>query len=207
VTDLVSLQEVKKYLRIGKTSAHDDELNAIIPAVSEDIRSYTGFDWDARTYTELRNGNGQPSITALKAGPPGPPITAVTSVKEDGVALTVATGYSTAADVIVNLERGVFTRRPGSSNLGWPVFPGRWSEGVLNLELVYLTGYAIDAIPGDIKLLAKYACAIYFKHLDAKWQGIQSRASGQGSVSIVEELPKMYRGILEGNRRVFVPEA
>lgn len=209
MSNLVSLDEVKKFLRIGKTSEHDDELNAIIPAVSEDVRSYTGFDWDQRTYTELRNGNGQPAMTALKAGRPGPPINSVTSVKENGVLLTVATGYSTIADVIVDLARGVFTRAPGSSSpaTGFRATPGRWSEGVLNLELVYQAGDVVASIPADIKLPAKYACGVFLKHIDSKWIGIQSRSAGQGSVSIIDELPALYRSMLERRRRVLTPAA
>lgn len=209
MSDLVTLDEVKKFLRIGKTSLHDDELNAIIPAVSEDVRSYTGFDWDQRSYTELRNGNGQPALTALKAGRPGPPITAVTSVKENGVLLTVATAYSTTADVIVDLVRGVFTRRPGSTSPAtgfWPT-PGRWSEGVLNLELAYQAGDVVASIPGDIKLPVKYACGVFLKHIDSKWIGIQSRSAGQGSTTIVDELPALYRSMLERRRRVLAPAA
>jgi len=207
--DLVSLDEVKKFLRLGKTSEHDQELTAIIPAVSEDIRSYTGFDWDERTYTELRNGNGQAALTALKAGRPGPPIASVTSVKENGVLLTVATGYSTTADVIVDLVRGVFTRRQGSTTPGtggWPT-PGRWSEGVLNLELVYQAGDVIASIPADIKLPAKYVCGVFLKHVDSKWIGIQSRSAGQGNTTLVDELPAMYRSMLDGRRRVLAPAA
>lgn len=206
--DLVSLQEVKKYLRIVKTSEHDDELTAIIGAVSEDVRNFTGFDWDQRTYTEQRNGNGQPAMTALKGGRPGPPITSVTSVKEDGVLLTVATSYSTTADVVVDLTRGLFTRRPGSTgSQAVPVAPGRWNDGVLNLEWIYQAGYAIDQIPADIKLPTKYACAVFFKHLDTKWQGISSRSAGQGSVSIIEELPDLYRGMLQRRQRVIAVAA
>ena len=210
MADLVTLDEVKKYLRIGKTSEHDAELPALIAAVSEDIRTYTGFDWDQRTQTELRNGNGQASLTALKAGRPGPPITSVTSVKENGVALTVATSYSTTADVIVDLARGIFTRRPGSTPPGisgnWPAL-GRWSEGVLNVELVYVAGDPVASIPADIKLPAKEAVAIFFVRTDRKWQGIASRQSGQGSASIIEELPELYRGMLERRRRVLTPAA
>jgi hypothetical protein len=193
--DLLTLDEAKKYLRIGKTSQHDAELPALIAAVSADIQTYTGFDWLQATQTELRNGNGQAALTALKAGRPGPPITSVTSVKEDGVALTFATVYSATADVLVDLVRGTFTRKGG------------WCPGVLNLELVYVAGDVVASIPSDIKLVAREAVAIFFKRLDAKWQGISSRSSGQGSVSIVEELPPLYRGMLDRRRRVIAPAA
>lgn len=210
MADLITLDEAKAYLRLKRTSDHDAELQAIIPAVSEDVRTYTGFDWDQQTYTELRNGNGQPSLAALKAGRPGPPISSVVSVKENGVALTVATSYSATADVIVDLVRGTFTRRPGSipasPSGSWPV-PGRWSEGVLNLELVYQTGYAVASIPADIKLPVKYACGVFLKHIDSKWIGLQSRSAGQGNVTLVEELPAFYRSMLERRRRVLVPAA
>jgi hypothetical protein len=192
--DLLTLDEAKKYLRIGKTSEHDAELPVLISAVSEDIRTFTGFDWLQQTMTEPRNGNGQAALTALKAGRPGPPITSVTSVRENGVALTVATSYSASADVVVDLVRGVFTRQGGV-----------WCPGVLNVELVYEAGAAVGAIDADIKLVAREAVAIFFKRMDTKWQGISSRSSGQGSVSIIDELPPLYRGMLERRRRVVMP--
>jgi len=192
--DLLTLDEAKKYLRISKSSQHDAELPALIGAVSEDIRTFTGFDWLEQTLTELRNGNCQAGLTALKAGRPGPPITSVTSVKENGVALTVATAYSATADVVVDVTRGTFTRQGGI-----------WAEGVLNVELVYVAGTAVAAIPADIKLVAREAVGIFFKRMDTKWQGISSRSSGQGSVSIIDELPPLYRGLLERRRRVMAP--
>lgn len=205
--DLITLDEAKKYLRIGKTSQHDAELPALISAVSLDVCRVTGFDWLQASITEPRNGNGQAALTALKAGRPGPPITSVTSVKENGVTLTVATSYSESADVIVDLQRGVFTRRPGNpSSAVWPC-KGYWTEGVLNVELQYVAGDAVGSIPADIKLPVKELVAILFKRMDAKWQGISSRAAGQGSVSLVDELPSFYRLMLERRRRVMTPAA
>src|SRR5262245_44588895 len=205
--DLISLDEAKAHLRLKRVSDHGSELPAVIAAVSEDIRRYPGFDWEQRTYTELRHGNGQPSLIADKAGRPGPPITAVTSIKQNGVALTFATAYSATADVLVDLVRGVFTRRPGSAPPVPGSVAGRWEEGVLNVELVYQAGDALASIPADIKVPAREAVAILFKRMDSKWQGISSRSSGQGSVSIVEELPDVYRSMLERRRRVMVPAA
>jgi hypothetical protein len=192
--DLLTLDEAKKYLRITKSSQHDAELPMLIAAVSEDIRTFTGFDWLTQTQTELRNGNCQAALTALKAGRPGPPITSVTSVKENGVVLTVATAYSATAGVIVDLARGTFTRQRGI-----------WAGGVLNVELIYVAGDAVASIPADIKLVAREAVGIFFKRMDTKWQGISSRAYGQGSVSIIDELPPLYRGLLERRRRVLAP--
>lgn len=211
MADLLTLDEAKKYLRLTKTSAHDAELPVLISAASEEIRTYTGFDWDQRDITEQRNGNGQAALTALKAGRPGPPITSVTSVKENGTTLVVATAYSTTADVVVDLVRGVFTRRPGTTpggaSTGLWGSPGRWTEGVLNIELVYQAGDVVASIPADIKLATREIVAILFKRMDAKWQGISSRSSGQGSVSIIDELPPLYRGLLERRRRILQPAA
>lgn len=194
--DLVSLDEVKKYLRLGKTSEHDAELAAIIPAVSEDVRRYTGFDWDLRSYTERRDGQNVRGLLALKGGLPGPPIVSVEGVTENGTALVVATAYSTSADVVVDLERGWFYRQGDL-----------WSPGLLNVVLSYTTGYAVASIPADIKLPVKYACGVFLKHIDSKWIGIKSRNAGQGSVTIVDELPDMYRGMLDRRRRVMAPAA
>ena len=209
MADLVSLQEVKKYLRIAKTSEHDDELNAIIPAVSEDIRRFTGFDWDTRAYTERRDGQNVRGLLALRGGLPGPPIVSVEAVTENGTALVVATQYSTSADVVVDLERGWFYRQGGTTPVsgGLASTPGLWCPGLLNVVLSYTTGYAVASIPADIKLPAKYAAGVFLKHVDAKWIGIQSRSAGQGSVSIIDELPALYLGMLERRRRVMVPAA
>lgn len=209
MTDLITRDEAKKYLRIGKTSEHDDELNAIIPAVSEDIRRYTGFDWDARSYVERRDGQNVRGLLALKGGLPGPPIVSVEGVTENGTALVVATQYSTSADVVVDLERGWFYRQGGTTPVsgGLAATPGLWCPGLLNVVLSYTTGYAVAAVPADIKLVAKEACAIFFVRTDRKWQGIQSRSAGHGSVSIVDELPALYRGMIDRRRRVMQPAA
>jgi len=209
VADLVTRDEVKKYLRLGKTSEHDEELAAIIPAVSEDVRRYTGFDWDVRSYTERRDGQNIRALLALKGGLPGPPIVSVEGVTENGSALVVATEYSTSADVVVDLERGWFYRRGGTTPVGgdFGSTAGLWSPGLLNVVLSYTTGYAVASIPADIKLPVKYACGVFLKHIDSKWIGISSRSAGQGNVSIVDELPDLYRGMLDRRRRVMAPAA
>lgn len=205
--DLIKLAEAKAFGKL-RGSEEDAILAAIIPAVSEGIRHWTGFDWDTRTYSEIRNGNGQVAMHAQQAGKPGPPITGTPTVQENGVNLVVALGYSTSADVIVDQDEGLFYRRPGTTSgmvLGGR--PGRWAEGVQNLVFGYSSGYAQDSIPGDIKLVAKYATIMIWKHSDKKTVGIGSRAQGQGSVSLLEDLPDFYKRILDARRRVIQPAA
>src|SRR3990172_9362455 len=99
---LITLDEAKTYGKI-RGSESDELLAAIVPAVSASIRQWTGFDWDLRAYTEPRSGGARGQMPARRAGPPAPPILAAPAptVTEDGLALTVATSYSTSADVIV----------------------------------------------------------------------------------------------------------
>lgn len=205
-TDLITKAEVKAFGKITGSS-EDAILAAIIPAVSEAIRDWTAFDWDQRTYSEIRNGNGQPGMHAQKAGKPGPPMTGTPTVQENGTTLIVATGYSATADVIVDLDEGLFYRRPGTTSLQVTGFPGRWAVGVQNLVFTYQSGYAQASIPGDIKLVAKYATVMIWKHSDRKTVGIGSRAQGQGSVSLLEDLPDFYKRILDANKRVMQPAA
>src|SRR3989304_925514 len=96
MADLITLDEAKAYGKI-RGSESDELLAAIVPAVSASIRQWTGFDWDLRAYTEPRNGSGLGQMTALRAGPPGPPILAPPAppLTEDGLALPVAASDST----------------------------------------------------------------------------------------------------------------
>lgn len=84
------------------------------------------------------------------------PITSITSVKENGVALVTASGYTTSADVLLYAERGSLMRRPGSTIIpisGFPGasgFPSGWSSGFQNIELTYKGGFPSGSLPADI---------------------------------------------------------
>jgi len=197
MAELITLDEAKDYGKV-RGSESDDLLNAIIPAVSASIRQWTGFDWDLRAYTERRNGNGLGQTTALRAGPPGPPVLAAPAptATEDGLALTVATSYSVTADVIVDLERGAFHRRVG-----------RWEPGIQNVVLGYSAGDAVASIPGDVKLVARYATIMLWRASDRKTVGIASRGGDKGNVGLLEDLPALYKRMLDARRRWNQPAA
>jgi len=205
--DLIKIDELKVFGKLD-SNEYDDQLTVLIAAISEQIRHWTLFDWDQNTYSEIRNGNGQLAMQALKAGRPGPPITGTPTVAEDGVNLVVAIGYSTTADVVADLDRGIFYRRPGTTTTtGRSLLPGRWSPGVQNLVFGYQTGYTQDQIPGDIKLVAKYASLMVWKQSDKKQIGISSRGTDKGSVGFLEDLPDLYKQMLNARRRMIAAAA
>jgi len=203
VADLITLQEARQYMGFPADTAQDTALASIIAAASQAVRSRCSRDFDLRAYTEIRNGNGRRSIMAMRSPVAASPAPAAT---ENGTTLAVSTGYAPTADVIVDLDDGLFYRQPGQTQVpGSSVYyPGRWARGVQNVVLTYTAGYS--AIPDDLKLVVKELCAMYWKHTDRKEWNIMSRSDGQRSVNLLDKLPERHRDILDLYTRPFAPE-
>ena len=205
MAEIITLDEAKNYLGFSEDDRYDEILDLMVAAASQTFREITGDDFDQRAYVETRNGKGTRAIHARHrpiAASPAPTAT------ENGTALVVATGYSTTADVVVELERGVFHRRSGETVVSPPLslVPGVWSPGVQNIGLGYTGGYEAADMPADAKLFVKYAVAYFWKHTDKKEIGVAQRSIGQGSTTFLEELPKVYRDIADRHRRAIIAE-
>lgn len=209
MADLITLDEAKEYLGFAEDDEHDDILLLFLKAGSDVFRSITGLNWDQRGYTETRSGKGTRSIRVRQRPIAATPLPTAT---ENGTTLTVAVGFSTTADVVVELgdedTPGAFHRRTGPTVVAPPValVPGVWAPGVLNIVLGYTGGFAVADVPEDIKVFVKYATAFLWKHTDKKEIGVAQRSVGQGSTTFLEEMPKVYRDIAERRRAAMLAE-
>ncbi len=205
-TDLVTREEVKVYLGFPDQDTHDRTLDAFIKSVSNAARQRCSRNFDQRAYTDILCGRGVRAVFAKDK-----PIAAAPAPQafENGTALVIATDYSASADVGVNLEDGIFYRLPGSTSVAGRLIgpPGVWSKGVNNVKLVYTAGFAAADMPEDLKLAVKYAVGFFWKHPDRKEIGVSSRSDGTRTVSLLEELPAAYLGIIDRYRLPVVQDA
>lgn len=204
--DLITIKEAKGILFSAKetSDAEDERIQACITSVSQELNAVCGrvFAQPAAPYSEARNGNGRRALWAMN-----PPIAGTPTVTENGRALVVSVGYSTSADVIVDPGRGVFYRSTGPTvvPLGWGL-PGRWQPGVQNVVLGYVGGYAPASLPADLKGLVKYMVGHAWKQYGRDEVGISQRAFGQGTLTLLEDLPDFYKRVLDFYTRPMVPE-
>ncbi len=122
--DLTTLENAKQYL--GLTAAADDTLlGRLITAASAWIKSFLNRDVLETAYLDTFDGTGTPKLML-----PQYPITSLTSVTVDGVAVDLAT---------LVFRGAVLTRTDGA------IFP----MGYGNVAVSYKAGFT--AIPADIE--------------------------------------------------------
>lgn len=121
---LVSLADAQAHLNIT-SSDYDDELIVFIDRATDLLEAYTGRALARRTYTsETYSGEGASMLPLRHA-----PVTSITSVTESGSSVS-ASGYSLDGDA------GILWR------LGGTYYPGYWVEGIRNITVTYVAGYA-----------------------------------------------------------------
>ena len=126
---LVSLAEAKAELGwSGETDTDEDQLVAMIEAVSAACESYTNRVWRQRTFTEVLSGDGGSELIVDHA-----PILSITSVTENGTAVA-ASGYAANVSTITRLSG--YTAQA-------------WTAGVRNITVVYVAGTA--DVPADVR--------------------------------------------------------
>jgi hypothetical protein len=207
--DLITLKEAKVILFPGQpqVTADDDLIQAVLSSVCEAFQEQAGFLIAQVNHVELRNGNGKRTIYAYHKPVAVSPLPVV---KENGVTLAVATGYSTTADVIFDPVLGQFMRTIGSANVPLTLLsqddsPGTWSTGFQNVELDYTGGYSVDKVPRDLKLLMEYMVGEEWKMISKRQIGIDRSAMGQASLQLMSKLPVRYQRIYDAWTRPMVP--
>lgn len=203
-TLLVSLADLKAYLfpEGAPDSSPDEILTDILGSVSEMLVTHTGVTFATPvSATEYYDGKNNASIRLKRSPVASSPLPVV---KENGVALVVAVGYSDTADVILKNPGepmgSWLTRRPGATAVpSGSRVPGLWCPGVQNIEATYSAGYA--TIPPDIRLVVKYAASFLFAQPDRNRIGVSRRQGKDGSsTDFFEKLPEVYRDILQRYR-------
>jgi hypothetical protein len=198
---LVTTQEVKDWVvgdSVGSiTGVNDTVLTACIAAAGEAIIEETSRIWEKAAFTERLNGDGVAGklgeILMLRRFPVTFPADAIT-VTESGTALTVAQGYSTSAQVIVE-DAGIesrcsLIRASGGARLGW-------LAGVQNIVVTYQAGFA--SIPERIKFVAKELSWLFYQ--EGRKVGIDNVAQAGNSRALVHKLSEMSQAILREARR------
>lgn len=183
---LVTIGDVKAWGEPGLDSLNDTALTRCIDAAEDWLERVTGR---VVTQTEFtRYFSGRDAVGAcrdtiyLNAGHrpvihSGSDLVVVT---EDGVAVTVAIGYSATADAIlvgVNEDRQCAIRRNYAP----------WSGTTYdNVKVVYKAGWTTSTLPDDVEQLLIEVAWLMFR--SPKWVGQASISRAGGSASFEKEL-------------------
>jgi len=171
-------------------------LTSCIAVAGELIVEETARIWEkATSLTEYFDGDSadgkcldilKPRRFPLYYAPPGDPIT----VTENGIALVVAQGYTTSADVIVKgvgLEfKGSLIRRNQS-----------WAAGRQNIVAIYNAGFT--AVPGRINFVARELSWLCYQQ--GRKIGVDQVSESGSSRHLITQLSKASQRILELARR------
>ncbi len=160
--DLTTLVNVKQYLSL--TGPEDDALlSRLITAASAFIQSHLNRTFASQSYTEKRNGNGGQRLSFSNF-----PVTAVSSVAVDGVAIPAAADATKAGYIF-------------SSTM---LFLNGWSftRGYQNVAIAYTAGYV--AVPADIEQVCIDLVSLKYRERDRI--GISSKTLGGETVNYVK---------------------
>lgn len=129
----VTLSDAKTHLNIT-ASTYDTELQSFIDRAAAAAERRLGHPMVVASVVETHDG-GAPALR-LRRVPEHPGVVAITTVTEDGAAVSSG-GY------VLNAAAGLLYRGTSSS-------PDTWASGTQNVVVTYTSGYA--TVPDDMKL-------------------------------------------------------
>jgi hypothetical protein len=195
---IVDLQQVRSW-SAAQTEAEDDVLARLVVAASDWLEGETArvFVPPVADVTIYLDGSGGKvagrcdEVLYL----PFRPVASVTSVKENGIALTLAAGYTTTADVVKVLDDGKLVRRATQTAVepvGYGPSAG-WAPGVQNIEVAYKPGYAV--VPTDVE----QACVelTWLMYRESRRQGRESMSRSGMSINFVRDLAPVVADVVE----------
>jgi uncharacterized phiE125 gp8 family phage protein len=151
---IISTAEFKTFRGIS-ASTYDTLIGLLIGAAQAQAERYCDRTFDTATFTEKYNSSGTNTVVLRNT-----PITSITSVS-----LITPDGDTAAIDssaYTVQLDSGVV--KLASNLYGWTVIEDmdaserRWGDlpgfpmGHQNIQVVYVGGYASNAMPSDLKM-------------------------------------------------------
>ena len=137
---LCAYGDVETFLEIDLDSTVQGHVtNTFIPYVDAAIKRYVGYDIETATHTEVFDGGEQQNLFLRHL-----PIASITSVTEDGHTLTEGN-----EEHYVYYDNGRLDR----INVRWAGIKPK------NVTVVYVGGYAANAIPENIKFTSARATA------------------------------------------------
>ena len=153
MADLITLQDYKDAQGLS-TPKEDLKINAIIPSVSQLIKTYCGnsfVDFYSSAKTETLNVEWNTHIVQLTESP----VNAITSVQERSSYSDSYTTLTTGAyEYYLSTNTDSIFRTNSGGNQNWPT-------GVGAVKVVYTAGYS--AVPADLKLAVIDLITYYVK--------------------------------------------
>ena len=146
------------------------------------------------------------------------PVISVTSVSENGSALSAGVGYSASLQVLMNPGRGILTRRQAGGDLvvaaalseaGFPSKRG-WVREAQNIRVAYRAGFEEAGIPREIQEACAELAALIYKAGPRAGQAERSRQ--RGTTRFIDKLPDRALMVIEryaahGRPRMFAADA
>jgi hypothetical protein len=190
---LITLAQFKAYLPdYSGGTKYDTLFETLIDGVTEAFNAYVGRALAKTTYAAVYfDGNGKESLLL-----PNYPIASVTSITEDGNALTEGED----SDYLLYAATGILKRVNGA-----------WYKGSKTIKITYVAGYVVQgatvtapdvALPADLKMACMVQVAREWKKATLSEWGAISKSSPDGmSVTRTETgLLKEVREILDRYR-------
>ncbi len=182
--DLTTLANVKTWFSPPLTTTGDDALLIrLITAASQFIQSWLGRQIASQSYAEMRDGAGGRKLVFANA-----PVTAVTSLSVDGIAIPPASGPSAAGFVFsattLYLQSYLF------------------SPGCQNVAVAYTAGYAVT--PPELEQACIELVALRYKERDRIGQ-VSKNLSGEVVSFTQKDMPADVQTVLQQYKRSFVP--
>lgn len=176
-------------------------------AAQETVETLTGRRLSQASVTEVLDGSGprvvgkQKEILLLDLGLA--PFTQLTSVKENGVTLTLsdaAAGYDRTKQVVYSLAQGRLWRNRSQGPAGLTRIESEpeygWAPGYQNLEVAFQHGYVdADALPVNLKLLISELAWLLYK--TPGWVGLNTKGKRDTSFSLVKKLAEHHQELLK----------
>jgi hypothetical protein len=173
MANLTTLEKVRRQIFGNEPEiSADDILNTLLASSSTWVEREVGGDLMLATITETRDGDGctRMLLTRSHSWRPGRPVTTVTSVTVDGVAIPARPAVSSS-----NANPNGYLYRDDRVDLVGYTF----TTGTANVVIVYTAGFV--ACPTDVEQATLEHVALRYR--DRKHTGLESASGGGDSVN------------------------
>lgn len=161
-TTILSLDDAKAVLSLYETDA-DDELRAVLEAISDTCERFTKRRWRRQTFVETHTTEDADYIHLRNV-----PVVSVTSVVENGATIT---------DYVVDKRAGILRR-------GSTVTEYDWADSFQGIVVTYVAGPADGVVPANIL----QGCRLLLQH---QWQTQRGGQNGRNVGSADEYDPAL----------------
>ncbi len=186
---LTTLSNVKSQMGFKDSdSLFDAKLNRFMNAASATIESLCAREFVSATRTELAHGNRSNTLIPIQY-----PITVVSEIR-----ISSDQDWTNPITLLPTNSYGI-------SNNGYAItfYKQVMPVGFDNIRLIYTAGFT--TIPADLEMAVLWATEFYYLNNSRGDMG-RTNVSKQGeSVSILEDMPKMIRSIIQMYKRVEFP--